>query len=73
MLGPVFPEVAHRGPSNWSGGGISPLGELLTFVFVGVCVCVCLCMHTCESGCIKVTSVSMFFCCFFYNDRSPNC
>ena len=32
-LGPVFPEVAHRGPSlNWSGGGISPLGELLTFV-----------------------------------------
>ena len=41
-LGPVFLEVAHRGPSlNWSGGGISPLGELLTFVrFVCVCVCV---------------------------------
>ena len=40
-LGPVFPEVAHRGPSlNWSGGGggISPLGELLTFV---LCPFVC--------------------------------
>ena len=34
-LGPVFPEVAHRGPSlNWSWGGISPLGELLTFLCV---------------------------------------
>ena len=40
-LGPEFPEIAHRGPSlNWSGGGISPLGELLTVV---VCLFVCVC------------------------------
>ena len=45
-LGPVFPEIVHRGPSlNWSGGGgggISPLGELLTFV---LCLCVYVCIN----------------------------
>ena len=45
-LGPEFPEVAHRGPSlNWSGEGISPLGELLTFVLCP-CMCVCICACT---------------------------
>ena len=42
-LDPVFSEVAHRGPSlNWSGGGISPLWELVTCL---VCVCVCVCVN----------------------------
>ena len=46
-LGPVFPEVAHRGPSlNWSGGGI---GELLMFVLLSFCVCVCVsCVCVCN-------------------------
>ena len=42
-LGPVFPEVAHRGPSLiWSGGGgISRKGApYILFVFVCVHVCV---------------------------------
>ena len=51
-LGPVFPEVAHRGPShNWSGGGISPLGELLMFALLS-CLCVCVCVHVCVCACV---------------------
>ena len=51
-LGPMFPEVAHRGPSLiWSGGwgGISRKGALLTsFVLLPSFVCVC------ERRCVRV-------------------
>ena len=55
-LGPVFPEVAHRGPSlNWSGGAY-PVRELLTSCVL--CVCVCLwvraCVHVCVCVCVCV-------------------
>ena len=50
-LGPVFLEVAHRGPSlNWSRGGISPLGELLTFVLLSFCGWVGVCVSAEREG-----------------------
>ena len=45
-LGPVFSEVAHRGPS------LNPIRELLTLFythFVCVCLCVCVCVYLCVS------------------------
>ena len=41
-LGPVFPEVVHRGPSLIWSGGAYPVRELLTFfVFFVLCSCCC--------------------------------
>ena len=41
-LGPVFPEIAHKGPSlNWSGGDIPIRGAPYVFCLF-VCVCVLL-------------------------------
>ena len=43
-LGPVFSEVAHRGPS------LNPIRELLTpFYTHFVCVCLCVCVYLCVS------------------------
>ena len=68
-LGPVFPEVAHRGPSlMWSGGGISRKGApyilcplfcpwfcpLCVFMCVCESVCVYLCYHSLRNVTLKV-------------------
>ena len=47
-LGPVFPEVTHRGPSlNWPGGGG---GHILIrgapYVCLSFCIYVCMCTDT---------------------------
>ena len=64
-LGPVFPEVAHRGPSLiWSGEAypirelLTPLSFVLVCVCVHVCVCVCVCVcahvHACACICVRM-------------------
>ena len=53
-LGPVFPEVVHRGPSlNWSGGHIPIRGAPYVLSFC-VCVCVCVCVCARLWGTLKV-------------------
>ena len=50
VLGPVFPEVAHRGPSLIWSGGAYPIRELLTPLFF---VLVCACVHVCVCVCAR--------------------
>ena len=55
-LGPVFPEVAHRGPSLiWSGGA-----PYVLFVCLCVCVCVCVCVCRQHQAGSKLCKVMIF-------------